>query len=471
MYREWQHKRRLILNIKWKDSNLYQAILATGLGVLISQGGYASDPASTAKSDTSNTAACFPYQSKLPNQTLMLAPSITKHPKAKTYILPAIPATTQWGSYNSEQKPVLTIKSGDSVSIETMAASDNQVVPGLNVEEVAKMNSAVPGRGPHTITGPIYVEGAEPGDILKIHFNKIVPRAYASNNNIPGKGLFPEDFPVGQIKYFSLDLKTMTTTFAPGIVVPLAPFPGVIAVARAEPGKYDTIPPGRFGGNLDIREMTEGTTLYLPVFVKGALLWTGDSHAGQGNGEINLTAIETAFSEFNLTVDVIKQKPLTWPRIETPKSWITVGYDSDLNKALDILKQETIKFISEYRHMSPSEAEKVMLKTWNCPIGEVVNEIDGVYCIIPKDETAPLPAPLPKTDDATRYVTYGKDADLKKAMKIASMAMINKIAKEKKMTRLDVYSLLSIAMDCRMAPHQSGDKEVHCILDKSLWVS
>ncbi len=114
-----------------------------------------------------------------------------------------------------------------------MAASDNQVVPGLSVEEVAKMNNAVPGRGSHTITGPIYIEGAEPGDVLKIHFNKIVPRAYASNNNLPGKGLFPEDFPQGQIKYFYLDVNNMKMQFAPGIVVPLAPFPGVIAVARA----------------------------------------------------------------------------------------------------------------------------------------------------------------------------------------------------------------------------------------------
>ena len=108
--------------------------------------------------------------------------------------------------------------------------------------------------------------------------------------------------------------------------------------------------PGKFGGNMDLREMTEGATLYLPVLTKGGLISTGDSHAGQGNGEINLTAIETAFAEFKITVDLIKQKPLEWPRIETPTTWITVGYDENLNKAVDIMKAETIKFISDEKN-------------------------------------------------------------------------------------------------------------------------
>jgi len=129
--------------------------------------------------------------------------------------------------------------------------------------------------------------------------------------------------------------------------------------------------------------MTEGTTLYLPVFVKGGLVWTGDSHAGQGNGEIDLTAIETAFEEFNITVNVIKQKPLTWPRVETRTAWISVGYDKDLNKALDILKEETIKLIAELRKVSPTQAEKIMYETWNCPISEVVNGVQGTYCMVP----------------------------------------------------------------------------------------
>jgi acetamidase/formamidase len=412
----------------------------------------------------------LPFLPGLLDQALMLAPSAAAVSPKKTYILPATPATSQWGVYDSSQPAVLTIKSGDSVVIETMAASDNQVVPGATIEQIVQIQNAIPGRGPHTLTGPIYIDGAEPGDVLRIHFNKIIPRAYASNNSAPGKGLFPKEFPKPQVRYYYLDVKKKQMQFLPGIIVPLGPFPGIIAVAQANPGKYDSIPPGPFGGNMDLRAMTEGTTLYLPVFMKGGLLWTGDSHAGQGNGEINLTAIETAFQEFNITVDVIKQKPLAWPRIETPTAWISVGYDKDLNKALEILKGETIKLISELRQVSPAQAEKIMLETWNCPIAEVVNEVQGIYCMVPKQANASKSAPLPKADNQKFFVTYAKNPDIEKAMKAASMAMLKKVAKAKNLTPEDVYVLASFAMDCRVGPYQSDDKEIHCTLAKNLWV-
>jgi acetamidase/formamidase len=331
------------------------------------------------------------------------------------------------------------------------------------------MSHEVPNRGPHTLTGPIYVNGAEPGDVLKIHINKIIPRPYASNDIVPGKGLFPKEFPHSVVKYFYLDIKKMQMTFLPGITVPLSPFPGIIAVAPQTPGKYNSSPPGPFGGNMDLRELTQGTTLYLPVFQKGALLWTGDSHAGQGNGEIDLTAIETAFAELSLTVDVIKHKTLAWPRIETNSAWIAMGYDKDINKAFSITEEQTIKLIMEQRHVTQPIAEKIMLHTWNCPISEVVDGLQGVYCMIPRNKNATAFA-LPSQDTATEFVTVGKNADLMIAMKIASMAMIKKIAALKKMQPVDVYMLASMAMDCRIAPYHSGDKEVHCMMAKNLWV-
>src|ERR1700687_5840029 len=198
--------------------------------------------------------------------------------------------TTQWGWFNNAQPPVLNVNSGDTIVFETMMHSHNQVVPGTTIEQIKKLRTDFPGRGPHTLTGPVYIEGAEPGDVLKVQINKIVPRAYGTNFNVPGMfGEFPSKFPDGQVKYFYLDLDRRIAEFAPGIEIPLAPFPGILGVARAEPGQYSSVPPGRYGGNLDIRDETEGSTLYVPVFVKGALLWTGDSHAAQGNGEINLT--------------------------------------------------------------------------------------------------------------------------------------------------------------------------------------
>lgn len=410
---------------------------------------------------------CLPYLPGLPDQTKMEAPSKIIHPKSKTYILPATPATSQWGFFDSSKSPVLTINPGDTVIFQTMAASDNQVVPGTTIQQIIQMKNAVENRGPHTLTGPVYINNAEPGDVLRIHFNKIVPQSYASNDAVPGKGLFPQEFTEGFVKYFYLDLNKKEMQFAPGIVVPLAPFPGIVAVARAKPGKYDSIPPGPFGGNMDLREMTEGSTLYLPVFTKGALLWTGDSHAGQGNGEIDLTAIETAFAEFNVTIDVIKQQPLIWPRVETSSSWIAVGYDKNLNKAFDILKDETIKLIQEKRHVSRSQAEQIMYDTWNCPIAEVVNGIQGIYCILPKEGNK-RPT-LSKSDNAKFFVTYAKDNDLAKAMNQASLAMLNKISSSKKLSRIDTYALLSIAMDCRIGPYQTGDKEIYCMLAKNLW--
>lgn len=410
----------------------------------------------------------LPYLPGPLNQASMIAPSQTAQAKSKTYILPATPATSQWGVFDSRLTPVLTINPGDSVAIETSTASDNQVVPGTTAEQIIQMGNAVAGRGPHTLTGPIYVKGAEPGDVLRIHINKIIPRAYASNNNVPGKGLFPDEFPNGFVKYFYLDVKNKKMQFAPGIVVPLAPFPGVVAVARATPGAFNSDPPGQFGGNMDLRELTEGSTLYLPVFMKGALLWTGDSHAGQGNGEIDLTAIETAFAEFNVTIDLIKQKPLTWPRAETPSAWIAVGYDKDLNKALEILKDETSKLIMEQRQVSKEEAQKIMLATWNCPISEVVNGVQGVYCMVPKSRSTKAAA-LPVKDNAELFVTYAKSNDLHQAMSLASKAMLNKIVDVKKLSRLDAYILASFTMDCRIAPHTAGDKEVHCMMAKKLW--
>jgi acetamidase/formamidase len=391
--------------------------------------------------------------------------------KGKTHLIAATPATTQWGYFDSSHPPVVRINPGDTVVLETMTGAHNQIVPGVTIEQINKIRLDNPGRGPHTVTGPIYVEGAEPGDILRIRINRIVPRPYASNQNLPGfAGLFPKEFPQGQIKYFYLDVKNMKMEFAPGIVVPLRPFPGVLAVARAEPGKFNTVQPGRYAGNLDLRELTAGSALYVQVFQKGGLIWTGDSHAGQGNGEINLTAIETAFQEFNITVDLIKQRALEWPRVETPTHWITVGYDRELNKALDILKAETVKFIAEHRKVSPNEAEKIMYEIWNCPISEMVNIVKGTYCMIPKNLKAAKPAPLPKQDNGRFIVTHGKDADLDRAMQIASMEMINTLEKTKGLPRLDAYSLASIAMDCRIAPHRGGDKEVHCMTPKSLWV-
>ena len=397
---------------------------------------------------------------------------LAKRYPGKTHVLPATLETTQWGWFNNAQPPVLHVNSGDTIIFETMMHSHNQVVPGTTIEQIKKLRTDFPGRGPHTLTGPVYIEGAEPGDVLKISINRIVPRAYATNFNVPGMfGQFPDKFPDGQVKYFYLDLERKVTEFAPGIEIPLAPFPGTLGVARAEPGQYSSVPPGPYAGNIDVRELTEGASLYVPVFVKGALLWTGDSHAAQGNGEINLTALETAYKEMSVTVDVIKTMKLDWPRIETKDAWITLGIDRDLNKALDLLKAQTTKLLTEQRNVGADAANKVMMDGWDCRVSQVVDVNKGLHCFTSKSAQPAKIEPLPERETDTYLVTIGKNADLNKAMDSASWDMIGLLEKDKKLSRLDAYSLASMVMDCRLAAPTGDEKAVYCLVPKSTWVS
>lgn len=398
---------------------------------------------------------------------------LTKKYHGTVHSLPATLETTQWGWFNNAQPPVLHVKSGDTILFETMMHSHNQIVPGVTIEQIKKLRTDFPGRGPHTLTGPVFIEGAEPGDVLKVHINKIVPRSYGTNFNVPGLfGEFPKDFPDGQVKYFYLDLDRKVAEFAPGIEIPLRPFPGTLGVARAEPGQYSSVPPGRYAGNIDVRDMTEGTSLYVPVFVKGALLWTGDSHAAQGNGEVNLTALETAYKEMSVTVDVIKGEKLEWPRVETRSAWITLGIDKDLNKALDILKDETEKLIVEKRKLDKPAAEKLMMAEWNCRVSQVVDVNKGLHCFTPKNaEETPHRGFYPNHETSRYLVTVAKDGDLNKAMDKASWDMIGLLQKQKGLSRLDAYGLASMVMDCRLAPPTATEKSVHCLVPKSTWVA
>lgn len=388
----------------------------------------------------------------------------------KVHLLPATLETTQWGWFDNAQAPVLTIDSGDTVVLETMMHSHNQVVPGRTIEEIKKLRTDHPGRGPHTLTGPIFVTGAEPGDTLKIKINRIVPRAYATNFNVPGMfGQFPKEYQDGQVKYLYLDMDRMVTEFLPGVYVPVRPFPGTIGVARKEPGRYSSVPPGEFAGNMDIRDLTEGTILYVPVHVPGALLWTGDSHAAQGNGEVNLTAIETAYKEFNITVTVLKDMKLDMPRIETRNSWITMGFDQDLNKAWNGAKDQTIKLLSEQRKITAEQANALMAKVSDCRISQVVNIKKGIHCLNPKNATYKEDRERPTKETAQFYVSYATNADLNKAMDTASMGMIKWLEANKGIARLDAYGLASAAMDCRVGSISDTEKNVHCLMPKSLW--
>ena len=410
-------------------------------------------------------------QQALPGaQKLMVVPA--SRLSGKVHVLPATLETTQWGWFDNAELPRLSIDSGDTVVFETMSHAHGQLFPGRTIEELKKLRTDWPGRGPMTLTGPVFVNGAEPGDVLRIKINRIVARPWGANFNVPGMfGQFPKEFPDGQVKYFYLDWDRKVAEFAPGIEIPLRPFPGTLGVARAQPGRYNAVPPGPFAGNLDNRELVEGATLHVPVFVRGALVWTGDSHAAQGNGEVNLTAIETAFAEMNVTITVDKAHKLEWPRIETMSDWITMGFDEDLGKALEDARKETAKLLAEQSRGPIDQVASLVPTLADCRVTQVVDIKRGVHCMLAKDpvSTRPIP-PGPTAETADAFVTAARGPSMNKSVDEASWAMIELLQKAKGLTRLDAYALASISMDCRIGDLTAAEHSVHCLVPKNLWV-
>jgi acetamidase/formamidase len=331
--------------------------------------------------------------------------SAEQKPSGQHYVLPATPETAQWGWFDPAEKPKLTVNSGDTVSIETLRHAMDEIKPGVSMDEIVKLRLANPGGGPHSVTGPIYVNGAEPGDTLEIRIKKIVMKDSGFNFNLPGKqfptvGLLASEFPEGHVQYFTLETKNMTTEFKPGIVLHLHPFPGTIAVGpdpnepkeKAGPpihdakGRTSTLRPWKNGSNMDVNEMQEGSTLYFPVFQKGALIWTGDSHCLQGNGEVNLTALECSYKEIEIEPIVRKDLHIAWPRVETSDNYIFLGFDEDLNEAMKIAVRETVNFLAEQKMvpMTREEAYALTSMVGDCRVSQVVDIRKGIHCMIPK---------------------------------------------------------------------------------------
>jgi acetamidase/formamidase len=315
----------------------------------------------------------------------------------KTHRLEATPKTVAYGYYWSQAEPVLRVASGDIVDVDTLLTNSPQGlsragVPDDKIEASLKAVTEAfpqgnPGRGPggHILTGPIYVEGAEPGDalevkILAIDFNIDYGyngcSGYVSDNcrNVPGSGT----------RIIPIDKATMTSTFAPGIVVPLHPFFGSMGVAPApELGRVNSTPPGKHAGNLDNRELGVGSTLYIPVFVPGALFEIGDGHAAQGDGEVDQTAIETSLrGKIQLTVR--KGMTLTWPRAETATDYISMATDLDLTVATKTAIQQMVDFLVETKGLDKRAAYQLTSIAGNVAITELVDQTLGVHVRMPK---------------------------------------------------------------------------------------
>ena len=312
---------------------------------------------------------------------------------AAEHRLAASPETVVIGNYWSESKPVLTIQSGDSVTIETVGTASVAALERLNVpadqipESLRAITKAKLDRGPggHILTGPIFIEGAEPGDVLELRIEKItLPVPWAYNAFGPTSGFLTEDFKTRFSKVIPLDRERMRANFAPGISVPLHPFFGSMGVAPpAAAGRINSAPPGIHAGNLDNRNLVAGTTLLIPVHVKGALFQVGDGHAGQGDGEVDITGLETPLiGTFRFVVR--KDLHLTWPRAETPTHYIVMGTDEDLTVAAKVAVREMIDFLVTTRGLSKEDAYSLSSIAADFAITQLVDGKKGVHGMIAK---------------------------------------------------------------------------------------
>ena len=294
---------------------------------------------------------------------------------------------------------MLTINSGDIVRLETATGNpkyfEKHGVPKDKIPpELYAAFKGLPydesgpdrGRSDATMDGPIKVNGAEPGDVLEIHIRSVQVRLpLAAQSFVPGRGVLTEEFPYEEHRILFLDLQKQTVEYAPGIVVPLKPFWGIIGVAPPpKMGRVSSGPPNIFGGNMDNRDLVAGTTLYLPVsMLPGALLSVGDGHAAEGEGEVCLSAIESSLKG-DIQVVLRKGKSLKLPRAETPTHYMTMGFDPDLNVATKIATREMLDWMVEMKGLKRDDAYFIASAAMDLIVTQAVDGTKGIHAMLPK---------------------------------------------------------------------------------------
>jgi acetamidase/formamidase len=313
---------------------------------------------------------------------------------AAEHTLMPTPQTVHIGHFLASLKPVLSIDSGDIVTIESTAS----IVPAVVDASGVVPPSAVPqyqrdiygtvkdrGPGPHVLTGPIEVRGAMPGDVLEVRILDVqLALDWGYNRQRPYAGTLPAEFPALWSRIIPINRSAKTAEVARGVVIPVdRPFFGIMGVAP-DSGRISSGPPGVHAGNLDNKDLIAGTTLFMPVHAPGALFSAGDAHAAQGQGEVDLTAIETGMrGRFQLIVR--KDMKLRWPRAETPTHWMVMGLDPDLDEAMKIAVRETIDFITgKFPHLTREEAYMIASVAVDYHVTQVVDGTKGVHGMIPK---------------------------------------------------------------------------------------
>ncbi len=302
--------------------------------------------------------------------------------------LTASPETCHWGYFDAGRAPVMTVQSGAEVTIDTISGGPDMLPgPGFHVppELLALHATGAPAMPGHILTGPVAVEGAVPGDTLQIDILDVALRQDWGYNMIrPLGGTLPHDFPERHRTILPLDAARNVATMPWGLELPLAPFFGVMGVAPPPVwGRIPTIEPRAHGGNLDLKELVAGSTLYLPVHAPGALFSVGDGHGAQGDGEVCITAIETALTgRFHLTLR--RDMPLAAPQAETPAHHITIGLDADLDRAAEIATRAMVALVSSLAGITRAEAYMLCSLAGDLRITQSVNREKGVHMMMAK---------------------------------------------------------------------------------------
>jgi acetamidase/formamidase len=324
---------------------------------------------------------------------LFSASAAAAQTQGRLHELPLTPANVHWGYLAANVKPAITIASGDRVHLETevVRGLERLRLAGVKDEEIPAsfkvIETQVTDRlGAHIMTGPIAVEGAEPGDVVEIRFLDIgFIHPYGITYFTPGAGTLPDDYPYFRIKLVRFDAAQKNALFAPGVTVPLAPFWGTVGVAPTPVmGRQTTTAPSdHFGGNFDIKDLVAGSALYLPVQVPGAMISLGDGHAVQGNGEVSLTAVETSLRG---TIQVVlhKNMRLLRPRAETPTHYVTIGLNPDLDVAAQAATREMIEFLVQQKGMNRDDAYLLCSMAMDLHVSQLVDQTKGVHAMLPK---------------------------------------------------------------------------------------
>lgn len=293
------------------------------------------------------------------------------------------PRTVHWGYFDASLPPIARVRNGEVFRLRSVSASPDDPVPAEWIPpEIPAIFAEVKerGPGPHILTGPVFVENARPGDVLQVDLVSIsLGAAYGFNLMRPRRGMFPDAVPAFDNAIIPLDVEQGRAEILPGVWMPTQPFFGILGVAPPPSwGRIDSSAPRQHGGNLDNKELVAGTTLFLPTWVDGALFSAGDGHAAQGDGEVDVTALETCLEgEFRLRV--LERFEVTLPIARTPSHLITMGFHEDLDRAAEIAVTCFVQFMERYCRLSWRDAFRLASVAGDLRITQVVNGVKGVH--------------------------------------------------------------------------------------------